>query len=177
MGRFAKSNIDLSSNNVSLELNEGNIQSLFKQCLGIGNSSENVGYILFREKYGYEKDESPIIFNRNAVLANKMKIEYLFGQLQTVHLEKTIITPSSIATNYKGENWTQNKRILLEFLHLGFAAQTFHPFSKTKFGSNAILYPLAPTLSPKDSNFPDWWEEHKAKWEVRKKGGQESANL
>lgn len=35
---------------------------------------------------------------------------------------------------------------------------------------------VKPTLSPKDPNFPAWWEQHKSEWEDKKKGGQEPAD-
>lgn len=25
---------------------------------------------------------------------------------------------------------------------------------------------LTPTISPKDPNFPEWWEQHKSEWET-----------
>ena len=34
---------------------------------------------------------------------------------------------------------------------------------------------IKPTLSPKDPNFPAWWEAHKSEWEEPKKDGHEPA--
>ena len=45
-----------------------------------------------------------------------------------------------------------------------------------KFNGTSLYAPIKPTLSPKDPNFPAWWEEHKAEWEEPKKEGQEPAD-
>ncbi len=62
-------------------------------------------------------------------------------------------------------------------MHLGRALnQTTNFVAKN---NDAHLLTLNPTLSPRDPNFPAWWEEHKAEWEqpqgkvLRKRGGQE----
>lgn len=34
-----------------------------------------------------------------------------------------------------------------------------------------ISISITPTLSPKDPNFPEWWEQHKAEWETPEKEG------
>lgn len=69
----------------------------------------------------------------------------------------------------------QNKTgIIMELLHLGVATGSISPFladSKT-----AALIAYKHTLSPKDPNFPAWWEEHKSEWEEQKKEGQEPAD-
>jgi len=52
--------------------------------------------------------------------------------------------------------------ILMEFLHLGYIANIY-PIFKKNVGVGLVL--RYPTLSPKDPNFPAWWEEHKFEWE------------
>jgi len=64
--------------------------------------------------------------------------------------------------------------ILMEFLHLGRAVPTLLKFDKSKHSELTINYP--PSLSPKDPNFPVWWEEHKFEWEILAKTGQEPAD-
>lgn len=63
----------------------------------------------------------------------------------------------------------------MEFLHLGASSsiESITPFlamdNCTSLNDN-----IKPTLSPKDPNFPAWWEKHKTEWEPRKKtDGQE----
>lgn len=59
----------------------------------------------------------------------------------------------------------------MEFLHLGNAVKILGPFSS--LAKKAPLLTIKPTLSPKDPNFPTWWEEHKAEWEAPKKEAPE----
>lgn len=64
----------------------------------------------------------------------------------------------------------------MDFLHLGYVVNIFAPFVKTS-SVDASLIGTPPTLSPKDPNFPAWWEEHKSEWEeAPKKEGQEPAD-
>lgn len=65
--------------------------------------------------------------------------------------------------------------ILMEFLHLGAVTTIFSHFYLQKDVSAQIFLPK-PTLSPKDPNFPAWWEKHKSEWEEPKKEGQEPAD-
>lgn len=80
--------------------------------------------------------------------------------------------------NYLGKKWSNSKASVLELLYLGCNHETclISPFdaktNSTIIGSGSIK----PTLSPKDPNFPAWWEQHKAEWEGKKKGGQEPAD-
>ena len=62
--------------------------------------------------------------------------------------------------------------IILNFLHLGYATNMFNPFIKTSNSNMARLLPILPTISPKDPNFPVWWERHKSEWEDKKKDVQ-----
>lgn len=63
----------------------------------------------------------------------------------------------------------------MQLFHLGVASDTIYPFSVT--GDSSFTRKLRPTLSPKDPNFPAWWEEHKSEWEEPpKKEGQEPAD-
>ena len=69
--------------------------------------------------------------------------------------------------NYLGINWTNNKAHLLEFLHLGCTNEInfVSPFNAKNNSADLIIDSIKPTLSPKDPNFPAWWEEHKSEWE------------
>jgi len=63
----------------------------------------------------------------------------------------------------------------MKFLYLGKATYLITPFdSENKTAT--LISSFTPTLSPKDPNFPAWWEQHKAEWEEPKNGGQEPAD-
>ena len=63
----------------------------------------------------------------------------------------------------------------MQFFHLGVVSDTIYPFNI--YGDSGFQrFELPPTLSPKDPNFPEWWEKHKSEWEDKKKGGQEPAD-
>lgn len=62
----------------------------------------------------------------------------------------------------------------MQFFHLGVGSNTIYPFSLN--GNSGFKYKIQPTLSPKDPNFPEWWEKHKSEWEEPKKEGQEPAD-
>ena len=70
-----------------LELNEGNVQAIFNRCLATEHSQEQAVGFLFPPTRGYkEGTEKLIYFDKEALLKNKKNIEYLFGQIQEVHV-------------------------------------------------------------------------------------------
>ena len=163
-----------------IELNEGNIQSIFNSCLATKDSTECLKSILQQKDFGYEKDSNPILFDSKKLLENLKTIRYLYGQLFTTHKHSNTINttpgnPHNSSINYKGEIWTDKKGILMQFFHLGVVSDTIYPFT-LKGNSGFKDIDIQPTLSPNDPNFPEWWETHKSEWEDRKKGGQEPAD-
>ena len=64
--------------------------------------------------------------------------------------------------------------VLMEFLHLGNIINRFPPFSAD--GNFTALLLDKPTISPRDPNFPGWWEEYKKEWSEPEKAGQEPAD-
>ena len=66
--------------------------------------------------------------------------------------------------------------IILSFLHLGYANHLFNSFVRIPSGDFAYVPFIKPTLSPKDPNFPAWWEEHKSEWKEPKKEGKEPSD-
>lgn len=164
------------------ELNEGNVQAIFNRCLKNDNSKEVTRTALFTTLLGYSpEDEIVIAFDKNALLANVQNIRYLYGQLKSVHKvdrETKRISINDFKTTYQDALWTQNKSCLLELLYLGsnsILALTA-PFSKKNNNTTSISNDVKPTLSPKDPNFPEWWEKHKSEWEEPKKESQEPAD-
>ena len=165
-----------------IDLNEGNVQAMFNRCIAKEGTPEDKCFnsILFSRLRGYSPDaERIVVFDREQTIANKKNIQYLYGQLKNVHTQNSDLQINDAFVSYFDKNWTSNKGILLEFLYLG-AIGDEHPLicifdsktNSTELNTNNIT----PTLSPKDPNFPAWWEEHKSEWEEPKKEGKEPAD-
>ncbi len=154
---------------IPIELNEGNVQAIFNRCLATTETKKLTAGALFPQSHGYEAGAERIIkFDSEVLLQNAKAIEYLFGQLKKVHDSQTAtrITIDDYNLTYRGENWTTDKATMLKFLYLGVTPEALiiSPFRKED--STSIISPrIKPTLSPKDPNFPAWWETHKGEWE------------
>ena len=160
-----------------IDLNGGNIQAIFNDCLKNENTKDIEYSTLFRKDFGYEKTEIPVHFDKDLIKQNAKSIEYLFGQLDARHKGEIAINPDTGRIKYDGTQWTQNNGILMEFFHLGLSANLMTPFSAQK--QHAGFVNIKPTLSPKDPNFEAWWAEHKLEWEngvPAKPAGQEPAD-
>ena len=165
------------------DLCEDNVAELFNKCLANENTKTQTKAILFPMLYGYKlEDEILVRFDTDALEKNEKTINYLYGQLKEIHDGNNMPStkPLSIdvfTTTYTGDEWTKDKGTLLKFLYLGCNGCTMliKPFLKDT-DATSINSPIKPTLSPKDPNFPAWWEEHKAEWDDKKKGGQEPAD-
>lgn len=154
---------------IPLELNEGNVQAIFNRCLRKSDSKEIVNSVLFSRAMGFSgKDVRIIDFDKEILLANKKNIEYLYGQLNVVHKNSSNskLSMADFISLYNGKFWTKDTDTLFKFLYLGVVPELslINPVlarDKTTVLSEGIIH----TLSPKDPNFPAWWEAHKAEWE------------
>lgn len=171
---------------IPIDLNEGEVQAIFNRCLATDMSKEKSSVVLFSTVFGYNKnDEILIQFDKDRLQKDKKNIEYLYGQLDEVHKNGNIhndrntkhVTIQDFSTLYSGAIWSFDKSTLLKFLYLGCTPEMLliKPFNK-KINGTDISTHIKPTLSPKDPNFPAWWEEHKSEWEEPKKDGQEPAD-
>lgn len=154
-----------------LELNEANVQAIFHRCLKNENTKEVVRTALFTTLLGYtDKEEIVIAFDKDALRKNEKNIRYLYGQLKSTQTAENRIKRQSIGdfrTTYMDTIWTQSKSAVLELLYLGSNSVLglLAPFSKKQNDTTVISNDIKQTLSPKDSNFPTWWEAHKGEWE------------
>ena len=151
------------------ELNEGNVQAIFQRCLPVPGCPE-VSCELFPPVLGYSSNDyrSSYGFDEKAISANKKNIQYLYGQLHSVHSKKDVLTMDDFSGSYLGETWASDKAYLLELLYLGNCSgvDLIHPFNARKNDTTRFILPIKPTLSPKDPAFPVWREEHRAEWEA-----------
>lgn len=154
-----------------IDLNETNVQAVFHRCLATDNTpKEKVSRsILFSRTLGYKpEDEIVFFFDRDKLLANKQNIEYLFGQLKNAHEKTKCMRMGDALYQYQGRMWTDNRAHMLELLYLGCTMETvlISPFDAKTDATSLGIERLKPALSPKDPNFPAWWEANRAKWEA-----------
>lgn len=150
-----------------MELTEATVQGVFNRCLVTADDPTNGIHasVLFQQDSGYEEDSKPVFFSKNRLEQNKKSIFYLLGQLRSVHAGDLKITSTESIYRYDGVQWTGDTVKLMELFHLGEATKGILPFVKQFNTASIDNMELKPTLSPKDPNFPAWWEAHKAEWE------------
>jgi hypothetical protein len=146
-----------------MDLNNSSVQAIFNRCLKKDNTKEIRYSTLFNKDLGYEKTDIPVHFDKDLIKQNTKIIKYLYGQLSVIHNGLFSVTFDTVQIKYDGTQWTKNNGIIMEFFHLGVAANIMSPFSANSQCAGFIK--IEPTLSPKDPNFPTWWEEHKSEWE------------
>lgn len=155
-----------------LELNEENVQVIFNRCLAKDGTPDDqcFGSILFSRIKGYGLDmERRVVFDKKKVIDNKQHIQYLYGQLKNIHMQDRNLQINDAFLTYSGKKWTVSRGTLLEFLYLGAINDErplMIPFDSKNNSTFLNMQALKPTLSPKDPNFPAWWEAHRAEWET-----------
>ena len=155
---------------IPLELNEANVQAIFNRCLATVESTEIVSVSPFPTITGYSAIGNKIVdFDEGELLAHKRSMEYLFGQLQIVHKGafRCKHKLEDFFTDYCGKQWTDDQKYIMEFIYLSITPQIWlmRPFSQRDDDTTSIKDDIRPTLSPKDPDFPAWWEAHKGEWE------------
>ena len=94
-----------------------------------------------------------------------MKKAQKYGQLNCVSTEATALTAMDPDFQYSGEFRPLGSETGVKFILLGTAAGVIETFNM-KIAAARFLKQVRPTLSPKDPNFPAWWEAHKSEWEA-----------
>lgn len=173
---FKNNNIIRREGFKPIDLNDGNVNAIFNKCLALkGSLRKNCSSsILFPTVGGYREDsEQQIFFDTKTLVSSKKDILYLYGQLRDSHMHSkaSYMSIDDAFINYLNRQWTKDNAVLLELLHLGAAEsmQVLSPFIKEKNSAIFNADIIKPTLSPKDPNFPAWWEKHKSEWEDPKK--------
>lgn len=157
-----------------MELTEGNVHAIFNRCLRKEGSKNITRTALFSTILGYSSEDELIVeFDKDTLLKDQANIRYLYGQSKVIHTgenKSRRLSVDDFRTNYRGTVWPQSKGSLEELLYLGLndALALGSPISKKDNDTAIIRKDIVPTLSPKDPNFPEWWEEHKAEWEDEK---------
>ncbi len=152
---------------IPIDLNEGNVQAIFNRCLAKADTTEKVSSILYYKELGYEKEDLGVSFDQNNLVANRKNIDYLYGQLASVHESQAILKETDFAKTYSGHLWTEDNAPMMQLIYLGISkAVKLLTLFNAEAGGTALYAPITPTLSPKDPAFPAWWEAHKGEWEA-----------
>ena len=148
-----------------LELTEGNVQAIFNRCLA-KEGEGNITYAQVLQPALTGKQSDLVRFSKERIRANSKNISYLLGQLKGVHQKEELMLLEYGIMAYSGIKWTLNIDILLKLYEVGMVNINLTPFSLQEDGKTLVtdIRKLKPTLSPKDPNFPAWWEAHKSEW-------------
>ncbi|WP_130849182.1 hypothetical protein [Intestinimonas timonensis] len=159
-----------------IDLNEGNVQAIFNRCLAKEGEATTYAQVLQKALSG--KDSDLVRFSKIRIAQNSKNISYLLGQLDGAHKKEGLMLLEYGIMNYNGKKWTTSADNLLKLYELGMVNINLTPFSLQEDGESLVtdISSIKPTLSPKDPNFPEWWEKHKSEWEEPKKEGQEPAD-
>lgn len=154
---------------VPIELNEENVLRIYDDCLMKKKfssllSSDSLPTRIFT-KNSCGKNSPEICFSKSKIKEYSSAIEYLYGQLDSVHKNTGVLLPSTGALTYNGNLWTKDQKALMSFYYLGVANVTIMPFIIDPITKqlSVDLIDIDPTLSPNDPNY-------------RKKDGQEPAD-
>ena len=148
-----------------MDLNFETIKQIFIDCVPVGEQTKNICAVTLQQiARGFPKDSEPVYFDTDKLDANKKTIRYLVGQLYVIHRGDILLPVSDILKKYNGYLWSKDKVASLFLLHLGIGTAQFSGPSAEHL-SCLIFEKIEPTLSPKDPNFPAWWEQRKSEWE------------
>ena len=156
--------VDVKTSNFRpLELNERNVSTLFKRCLADENCND-VCYaqVLIPDFTGRFSD--PVKFSRAKIVANRQTIVYILGQIKSFHTSTEALFLQEGFMRYDNEIWTQDYDTLFKLYNMAMASAAISEWVLSGDLIGAIKSPICvATLSPRDPNFSEWYEEYKEK--------------
>lgn len=159
-----------------LDLSKSVVNIIFNKSLTTTPDENSPVAVFHLQKLGYPEDSDPVFFDKQILDEHTKIIYYILGQLEKSHtMEQPILHPIDFFRKYTGENWTDDKVTVMKLIHLALATGAISQFSAKSDATGIVLSRVFPTLSPKDPNFEQWYEQNKVKI-LRKKGGQEPAD-
>lgn len=166
-----------------IELTEGNVQAIFNRCLAKEEKDSGDSFPIRILSKELTSKETPLVFlsDKNISL-NDQNIKYLLGQINIFHqnYNNRLILQEGFK-KYDETFWTKDYDNLFQLYALALGSGYFRDFLQLTEGTKKGIIltrtaTIQPTLSPKDPNFPAWWEEHKSEWEEPKKEGKEPSD-
>lgn len=150
-----------------LELNERNVNTLYKRCLhDESNPFEECYHVQVLRPEICGRISEWIQLSKNKVSAYESTIRYLLGQIKAFHVATDTFALQEGFMRYDETIWTKEYDVLFKMYSLGIASVSISDFVLYKDIIGAVKSSkCVPTLSPKDPNYAAWWEEHKGEWE------------
>lgn len=151
----------------ALELNERNVNTLYKRCLyDESNSFEGIYPVQVLSPKHCGRESEVVRLSEDKISAYKTIIRYLLGQIKAFHGDNATFALQEGFMRYDGTVWTKDYDVLFKLYSMGLATVSISDFSLYKDIIGSVKSPdCILTLSPRDPDFPAWWEEHKAEWE------------
>ena len=149
-----------------LELNERNVNTLFKRCLhDESNPFEECYHVQVLRPEICGRTSEWIQLSKNNVSAYASTIRYLLGQIKAFHVDTDTFALQEGFMRYDGTIWTKDYEVLFKMYSLGIASVSISDFALYKDIIGAVKSSkCVPTLSPRDPNFETWYakyiEEH-----------------
>lgn len=151
-----------------LELNERNVNTLFKRCLPDEEELRNRdllknAQVLIPQFCGKESEK--VFLSKKKTQDYRMLVLYLLGQIKVFNENNAGFALQEGFLRYDDVFWTKDYDVLFKLYSMGLASNCLTPFVPTEeFITSAAIDELAPTLSPKDPSFEEWYakyiEEH-----------------
>ncbi len=147
-----------------LELNERNVNTLFKRCLPDEEELQNPASLrnaqVLKQEY-CEKESETVLLSRNKTNDYRQTILFLFGQLKYLYSGNSSIVLQEGFLRYDDTFWTKDYAVLFKLYSLGIASNCISPFVKKGDVIGSIrVDDCVPTLSPRDPNFETWYAKH-----------------
>lgn len=151
-----------------VELNEENVERVFKECVALPEDKEDDLYE--SSIYMQNLNKGTVRLSKSRLDKMKKTILYMIGQFYVAHHSSPIsMYPiEGLSKNYKGLVWTND---LYTSLMIPTLARYFDLNSPMmKVNERYYLYTrvndIRQTLSPNDPNFKLWWKEHRMAWDI-----------
>lgn len=161
-----------------LELNERNVQTLFKRCLLDENNPSGECYpvqVLNPQLCG--RSSELIKLSKDNVESYAETIRYLLGQIKAFHGSNDTFALQEGFMRYDGTIWTKDYDTLFKLYSMGISTVSISNFSLYKDVICSVKSSKCiSTLSPKDPNYQEWFNGYEAKVKKKTLGGQEPAD-
>lgn len=158
--------VDVNTNKFRpLELNERNVKAIFKRCLANEeNTKEGVYFSQVLRLDNCGKESAIIRFSKEMVDAYTPSIQYLLGQIKAFHGDRESFGLQEGFLRYDDTFWTKDYEVLFQLYALALSSASITSFVSVKNIIGSVRSPLCiATLSTRDPNFSEWYEEYKMK--------------